>query len=334
MSVCVTGATGFVGSHVVSAFLQAGEHVRATVRNPAKAAHLQALAQGAPGRLELVPADLLQPGSFDAAVAGCTGLIHVAAVAKLTAPDPQREIVDPAVEGVKNVLAAAEKSKTITRVVLTSSVAAIGGYVKAAQRPLTEADWNDEATLQRAPYEYAKTLEERTAWEITRRVGQWDMVSINPSLILGPVMEASHLRASPTVVRDLVVGTFPACPRFYFGIVDVRDVAQAHLEAWRRPEATGRYLMCAGGRWMQEMAVLLKTAMPDRKISTRNLPTFLLYLAALFDKRLSIQDVRDMAGIQISMEGGRVESLGVRYRSIDASIIDTATSMLPFLERT
>ncbi|MEC8424158.1 MAG: NAD-dependent epimerase/dehydratase family protein, partial [Myxococcota bacterium] len=104
--VCITGATGYVGSHVAASFLAAGIPVHAAVRrpdDPSRTAHLHAMAERYGTRLDLYAADLATPGSFDAALEGCEGLIHVAAVARLTAPDPQRQIVDPSVEGARNV---------------------------------------------------------------------------------------------------------------------------------------------------------------------------------------------------------------------------------------
>ena len=161
--VCITGATGFVGSHVVEAFLAAGIPVRAAVRSPddeEKTAHLKAMAERHGTDLTFHEANLREPGSFDEAVAGCEGVIHVAAVARLAAPNPQAQIVDPSIEGAKNVLSAATKAG-VRRVILTSSIAAIGSYRASQDHPLTEADWNEQSTAETDAYGYAKTAAER-----------------------------------------------------------------------------------------------------------------------------------------------------------------------------
>ena len=91
--VCVTGAAGYIGSHVVRQLLERGYTVRATVRDPAdakKTDHLRAMAAGRGETLELLAADLLQEGSFDQAVAGCDLVCHVAASVKLASAHPQR----------------------------------------------------------------------------------------------------------------------------------------------------------------------------------------------------------------------------------------------------
>ena len=105
--VCVTGAAGFIASHVIIDLLDDGHVVHATVRNlgdDAKRAHLDVLKERYPGKLELFEADLLEPGSLDAALDGCDYLVHTAAAVILAAPDPQKQIIDPAVKGTENVL--------------------------------------------------------------------------------------------------------------------------------------------------------------------------------------------------------------------------------------
>jgi hypothetical protein len=126
-AVCVTGANGFIASWVVTLLLEAGYTVHATVRNlddTAKYAHLLGM-PGAEGRLKMFAADLLVPGSFDAAIAGCTVVQHCASPFFFTSSDPERELIRPAVEGTANVLRSAIAAPTVRRVVATSSVAAV-----------------------------------------------------------------------------------------------------------------------------------------------------------------------------------------------------------------
>ena len=328
--VCITGATGYVGSHVAASFLAAGIPVHAAVRrpdDPSRTAHLHAMAERYGTRLDLYAADLATPGSFDAALEGCEGLIHVAAVARLTAPDPQRQIVDPSVEGARNVFDAATRAG-VRRVVLTSSVAAVGSYRKSQDHVLTENDWNDAATLDSDPYGLAKTSAERLAWRAADEA-PWDLVVCNPAMVLGPVFTPRHCRASPAIVRDILCRAFPANPRFCFGIVDARDVGAAHLAAFQRADAAGRHLLAAGTRWMRDMALLLDPMFADRRIRTGTLPDLALRLAALFDKRMDRSVLADILGRVPRYDGsGATAALGIRYRDIDESIVDTARSMV------
>ena len=330
LPVCISGTTGYVGSHVAEAFLNAGIPVRAAVRDPddaEKTAHLIAMAERTGTALSLHHADLATPGSFDDALTGCEGLVHVAAVARLTAPDPKRQIVDPSVEGTRNVLDAATRAG-VRRVVLTSSVAAVGSYRSSEDHPLTEADWNDAATLSTDPYGLAKTTAERLAWELADSA-PWDLVVCNPAMVLGPVFNARHCRASPMIIRDVLRRTFPANPRFCFGIVDARDVAAAHLAAFQRPDAGGRHVLSAGSRWLGEMALLLAEYFPEHRVRTGTLPNLVLRLAALFDQRMDGNVLDDILDREPRYDGTHAEDvLGVTYRDIDQTVLDTARSMV------
>ncbi len=331
MRVCVTGGSGFVGSQVVAACLDAGHEVVATVRaarDQQKTAHLDALASRGP--LAIVTADLLLPGSFDEALRGCQALLHVASVASPTTSDPQ-EVIRPALDGLRNVLSAAARAGTVRRVVLTSSVVAMGTYRHASVRPLGESDWNDEASPDRTPYDFAKTQQERLAIEQTQAYGAWDLVCLHPTLVLGPVLCRAHAQASPRLIADLLRRTYPAIPRWYFGLVDVRDVAAAHVAALQ-PAARGRYLLCSGGRWLTEIAAQLQTDFPSRRIATATLPTPLLYAAALFHPRLSLRGVRDSVGLRPQYDSTRAQrELGLQFRPLDQTVRDTAQSLLSFL---
>jgi len=336
LSVCVTGASGYVGMHVVEALLAAGHTVRATVRDPQdekKTAPLLRCAEGKPGSLSLHRGELLEPGSFREALTGAEVLVHVAAVAQLTAKDPQREIIDPAVEGVRNVLGAAREAGSVRRLVLTSSVAAIGDYGKAGKRQVTAADWNGEATVKNAPYSYAKTAEERLAREVSAAAG-WSMTALNPAMVIGPVLAPAHLKASPILIRNMLIGKMPLLPRLNLGLVDVRDVAAAHRIAVERPGAVGapdRHVLCAGNRWLADIARTLIQEFPDRRISARTIPNLLVYANALFDPRMTLAMAWEMAGVVPQYDGASAcAALGLRYRDIDETVRETGLSMVPF----
>jgi dihydroflavonol-4-reductase len=149
----VTGANGFIGSEICKQLLAAGHTVVASVRDPKKAEHLSAL-PGASDRLRFVVTDLLDASSFPPAVAGCDAIIHTASPFVVNAADPQRDLVDPAVNGTLNVLKAAAGEPRVRRVVITSSMAAITD--EPPKRALTEEDWNTSSSLTRNPYYYSK----------------------------------------------------------------------------------------------------------------------------------------------------------------------------------
>ena len=125
MVVLVTGAAGFIGSHVVERLLLQGHQVRGTARDIESASFLKEFPVGKGSSLELVKMDLLDARSVDAAVAGCTEVIHCAAVLMVGINEVQSDLIDPSVQGTMNVCKAIEKSGTVRAIVHTSSVAAI-----------------------------------------------------------------------------------------------------------------------------------------------------------------------------------------------------------------
>jgi dihydroflavonol-4-reductase len=250
VAVCVTGATGFVASWLVKQLLEKGVTVRGTVRRIASADHLRAL----PGaeRLELVEADLTVAASFEPAVRGCAVVFHTASPYVIQVADPQRDLVDPAVNGTLGVLRACAAAPEVLRVVLTSSMAAVTDEPDAG-RVLTEADWNEKSTLTRNPYYLSKTMAERAAWDfVERERPRFDLVALNPFVIMGPSL-APGVNVSNQILADLVNGVYPGILSMTWGIVDVRDVAHAHVRAAEVESARGRYLL------VQEPPVSMRT---------------------------------------------------------------------------
>jgi dihydroflavonol-4-reductase len=331
----VTGASGFIGSHIVRELLERGYRVRGTVRDPGdakKTAHLRAIAEGKPGELELVAADLVERGAFDGAIAGCELVVHSASSVRLTAKDPQREIVDVAVDGTNNVLDSIVKVGGVRRLVLTSSIAAIVDDTLPRDYLYSEADWNESSTVDESPYPLAKTLAERAAWkrlEALDEAERFELVAINPTFVLGPLYVRDHIRSSPSIVRDLLRGKFPLIPNFHFGFVDVREVAFAHAEALRRENASGRHILDSRGVWLREMAAILRAAFPGHKVPRLPMPDVAMYVLAGFDKRLTWNFLRKNLGVAHRIDNRRsIERLGVKYRSIADSICDTARSLI------
>ena len=166
--VAVTGAAGFVGSNVVKQLLDSGRYrVRGTVRSLSSAGKTDFLRQmDAGGRLELFEADLMAEGAFAAAFRGAAYVVHTAAKVALTAPDPQKEIIDCNVNGMLNVMracAAAASAGSLKKAVVTSSIAAVHDMSLPADHVYTEADYNTTATAGTDPYPASKYASEKAA---------------------------------------------------------------------------------------------------------------------------------------------------------------------------
>jgi nucleoside-diphosphate-sugar epimerase len=333
--VCVTGASGFIGYYVVRELLERGYHVVATVRdasNEAKTAHLHKMHQSIGGEMSLVSADLEVDGAFDEAIAGCDFVCHVASSVRLRADDPQKEIVDVALNGTKNVLESVAKAGTVRRLVVTSSIAAVADENRPKGHEYTEADWNESANLKESPYPLSKTLAEKAAWDFIEALPEdqrFEMTTIQPSLVLGPITAEVHLRTSPSVIHNLMDRSFPACPDLYFNVVDVRDVARAHVNALEVNNPSRRYICSYQEKSMRELAVALKECFPQRPIPTGHLPAWLMYIFAIFDKRLSWSYLRKSLGRKRLFSNRLIrEELDIDFADLTTTLRDTGQAMI------
>ncbi|RLN13168.1 cinnamoyl-CoA reductase 2-like isoform X2 [Panicum miliaceum] len=270
MTVCVTGAGGFVGSWLVERLLAAGRYtVHGTVRDPgdAKNAHLAALG-GAAERLRLFRADVLDYGAVAAAVAGCDGVFHVASPVAHAITDPEVELLSPAVTGTANVLKACSEAK-VRRVVVVSSLSAV--MVNPAwpqSRVMDEACWSDAEFCRSTQNWYclSKTLAEVEAFDHATRTGL-DVVSLCPSLVIGPLLQ-STVNASSSIIVDCLKGDREVKLKLR-NFVDVRDVADALLLVYETPAASGRYICDAYARQVSDVVEMLKSWYPACKNATR-----------------------------------------------------------------
>jgi nucleoside-diphosphate-sugar epimerase len=247
--VLVTGGSGYLGTRLIAALLHDGHEVRATVRSlDSEAVVFAAIRRdGADDTgLELVPADLTSDDGWPAALEGVEEVHHVASPIPSAQPTDPDELIVPARQGTLRVLRAARDAGA-RRVVLTSSFAAVG-YSPKAVRDFSEADWTDPDTPGLPPYPRSKAIAERAAWDfIGTEGGDTQLVVVNPTFIAGPSLVPSP-RSSITAFKAIIEGTMPALPRQRFGVVDVRDVADAHITAMATLGAAGkRYLLLADG---------------------------------------------------------------------------------------
>ncbi len=269
--VLVTGATGYVAGWLVKRLLEEGFIVHAAVRDPSnadKVSHLKAMADTSKGTLKLFAADLLEDGSYTEAMAGTGIVFHTASPFTLRVRDPQTDLIDPALKGTRNVLASVDATDSVQRVVLTSSVAAIYGDTKdIADAPggvLTEDVWNTTSSVDHQPYSYSKTVAEKAAWDMAKAQDRWKLVVINPSLVVGPGTRADQTSESFNLVKMLGNGTFAkGAPPLSAGLVDVRDVAEAHMQAAFLPDAEGRHITSAETGSFLTMADALRPTYGD-----------------------------------------------------------------------
>ncbi|XP_072954075.1 phenylacetaldehyde reductase-like [Typha angustifolia] len=243
--VCVTGASGFIGSWLVRFLLDRGYVVHATVKSledEAETKHLQAL-DGAASRLHLFQMDLLDPASILAAINGTTGVFHLAAVFTLDRlQDPEKELLDIAVKGTLNVLRAAKDSGVGRVMVTSSSTAMVPNPNWPIDLVINEDSWADIDLLKKLElwYPLSKTFAEKAAWEFAAAEGL-DIVVINPGLVLGPSLQP-HIGAAIKILLYILQGIPVDLQQFYIGCADVRDVAKTMILLYENRSAQGRHL--------------------------------------------------------------------------------------------
>jgi len=333
--VTVTGASGYIGSHVVANLLARGRNVRATVRDaedPIRVDHLNQLEITEGGSLEIVEMDLFDEVSVHAAIAGCTDLIHTAAAVRISAKDPQKQIVDPSVVGTRNVVAAIDAARTVERFVHTSSTAAIRPMTWKNGETLTTKTWADDATLEGNPYGLAKVLAERIVrdWHSGGGEEKPRMVTIHPSVVFGPPMSKIHLRGSLSFLNALVQRKVPVLIPIQINIVDVRDVAEAHVRALTEGQNAGRYLTVSGDMQFSEISRTLRDEYPELKTPRFTVPYLIaLIFGPLFDRRITLSWARQHLRRKLYWDATPAErELGMSWKPARESVLESVPGLI------
>jgi nucleoside-diphosphate-sugar epimerase len=333
-TVLVTGGSGFVGSHVILQLLSAGHAVRTTVRSLTREESVRAALKGSGAapepRLTFFAADLGRDDGWSDAVAGCDYVIHVASPMPAAAPKHEDDLIVPARDGALRVLKAA-RDAGVRRVVLTSSCGAVYYGHPPQTAPFDESSWTNLAGEMSA-YVRSKAIAERAAWDfVAAEGGTLELSVINPVGIFGPVLSAD-VSSSIELITRLMNG-MPGCPRLFFAVVDVRDVADLHVRAMTHPAAKGERFIATSGDLMSmlDIARVLKARLGDaaRKVPARQLPNWLVRFAARFIPTLRpLVPLLDSTRRATSAKAERV--LGWKPRSPEDTIVATAESLMKF----
>ncbi|KAF2017728.1 cinnamoyl-CoA reductase [Aaosphaeria arxii CBS 175.79] len=325
----VTGGSGFIGMHVVKLLLEHGHKVHATVRSlkdPNKCKPLLSLQSVYPDKLVLFEADLMKDGSFLDAMKGCDIVYHVASpfLVPQQIKDGLRECVEPALSGTRNVLQSVDETSSVTRVVLTSSIAAMYGdsvdILKMENSTLSETHWNQTSSATNNPYSYSKVVAERQAWKMCDAQTRWDLVVINPGLVVGPSLSPGSASGSLYMLEAMYQGDNKmGAPELHYPVADVRDVAEAHVKAGENVDAKGRYIVASEQSLsLLDMANYVRPVHRQPKLlPTRNLPKLMVYAAGPFIG-VSMKWVSGNIGIGYKVDHSRsVNELGVAYRPLE-----------------
>src|SRR6202142_146179 len=267
----LTGATGFVGSHVARALAAQGADLRLLVRSSSDLRNIQEL------QAERVVGDLRDAASLKKAVAGCDVIFHVAADYRLWVRDPEQMYLSN-VEGTRAILEAARENK-VRRVVHTSSVATMGfqsnGHLADEDSPVSLANMI-------GPYKRSKFIAEEIAIQAGR--SGMDVLVVNPTTPVGE----RDIKPTPTgrIVVDFLKKKFPAYVDTGLNLVDVKECARGHVAALEKGKSGERYIL--GGENLTLKQILDKlaaiTGLPSPKVK---LPYFVAYVAGAVDQTIS-----------------------------------------------
>ena len=317
--VLVTGGSGFVGAHVILKLVSA--------RSPG--AHDSAKLESGDS-LSFVAADLESDAGWCEAAAGCDYVMHVASPIPINAPKHEDELIVPAREGTLRVLRAA-RDASVRRVVLTSSCGAIYYGHPPQKAPFDETSWTN-LNGELSAYVKSKSIAERAAWDFIASEGRsLELSVVNPAGIFGPIL-APDYSSSVELIKRLLSG-MPGCPRIYFGVVDVRDVADLHVRAMTHPSAKGERFIAVSGDSisMVDIARMLRARLgvSARRVPRFQLPDWLVRLAAKRDP--SVRQLLPLLGkIRNATSEKASRVLGWSPRSNEEALVGTAESLIRF----
>jgi len=282
-------------------------------------------------RITFYEAELLNNKSFDAAIANANIVFHCASPYVLKVEDPQKQLVEPAVNGTLNVLRSCMDSKTVSRVVLTSSMAAV---TDSPEGTLNEDSWNTKSSLTRNPYYFSKTRAELAAWKfVSTEKPKWDLVVMNPFVIMGPAFD-NALNESNKIVLDILTGKYPVIMGLDWGIVDVRDVARAHILAAETSNAKGRYILVDHKISMKDFCekITRNHSNDSKKVPTSNLDcgigNTLMKGAALFQPHGVSDYLQTNIGKVLTFDNSKIKKdLGMQFTQLDVTLADTIQSL-------
>ena len=335
-TVLLTGASGYIGKHITLQLLNQGYKVRASVRSLSKSAEVKNAVKphlldssDLDSRLTFVELDLDKDSGWDAALTGIHVLMHTASPFPIASPKDENELIRPAVDGTLRALKAA-KSAGVNRVILTSSNAAVYGCdLPAGKSEYDETMWTDvNHPIGRVAYTKSKTLAEKAAWDfVSSQAPQIELTTINPVLVLGAPLD-NNFGSSISVVERIMKGKDPMLPDLRFSIVDVRDVAQMHVQAIKNDATKGERILAASETYsFVGIAKYIKSIYPKSKIKTGKAPSALIMLLSLFDGE--IKAVLPLLGKPMITSNKKAQKLlGIKFIPVEVTLKESAAYLV------
>lgn len=331
-TILLTGITGFIAKRIAVDLLNAGYYVRGSMRstkrvqevNAAIAPHLDK--PESLTKLSFCELDLTKDKGWSDAVRGVDAMIHTASPFPASQPKDENELIRPAVDGTLAALKSAQAAG-VTRVILTSSMVAI--MHKDVTGTLTPDDWSTVGHPTMSTYAKSKTLAEKAAWDFVEQHPEMQLTTINPGLVLGTPTD-KNFGTSLQLVSDMLYGKYPMIPNFGLPVVDIGDVAKAHVNALITDESIGKRFILADNYIMApDMVTVMKAAHGDRKLPKRTAPKFLVRILALFDAQ--IKTVLPTIGITMDLDNSATtDILGITFTPWQEAVLASSKAIVAF----
>lgn len=333
--VLVTGGSGFIAGHAILALLASGAAVRATLRSLEREPEVRRILGDAGmtrgDALEFVAADLLADEGWPAALAGVERVLHIASPVHLGPVADEEQVIAPAREGTLRVLRAAHDAG-VRRVVVTSAFHAVGFGHPPLDRPFTEDDWSVLDGPGMDAYGRSKVLAERAAWDFAAAEGAgMELVTLLPVAVVGPLL-GDGISGANHLVHRVLTGELPGYPDFAVPIVDVRDVAAAHVAALTADAAAGERILLASQEDavpLAEVGAHVRSALGERapKVPTALLPSDAVRAAA--DTNPALRPMAAELGYRKRVSGARAQRvLGFAPRGWREAVTAAGESMV------
>ncbi|KAK9479866.1 hypothetical protein V1514DRAFT_219422 [Lipomyces japonicus] len=327
--VLLTGSSGFIAGHILQVLISRNYTIIATVRSQAKADYLAKIYPNAALSFVIVP-DIVVADAFDEAVKGVDYVIHTASPFHFQVTDPVVDLLDPAVKGTKGILNAIQKyAPQVKKVIITSSFAAIVNAEKGSwpEHTYTEIDWNPvtwEQAINDGPsttYRASKTFAEKAAWDFLEdNKPKFSITTINPPLVFGPMLhdvKPGTINTSNANIWNLINGSAKEIlPTAIPVWVDVRNVAEAHVNAIDNPKTDNqRYFIVAGQFTFQNIANIVRKQFPEIK-----------------DKVPKGDPENSEPNNFFNVDNKKsIKDLGIEYISLEKSIVDLTKQLVDWV---